>query len=127
MSYRILLADDSPGIIDALTDILEARGYEIASVADGLKLIEKARDWLPHLIIADLMMPGAYGSTACKTLQQDPRTSHIPVIFLTAVEENAAKRLVPDSLKARLLTKPMDVSLLLQTITEFLPPLEPTR
>ncbi|MBI4348407.1 MAG: response regulator [Elusimicrobia bacterium] len=123
MSYRILLADDSPGIIDALTDILEARGYEIASVGDGLKLIEKAKEWLPHLIIADLMMPGAYGSTACKALQQDSRTAHIPVIFLTAVEEQAAKRLVPESLKARLLTKPMDVSQLLSTISEFLPPL----
>ena len=123
MSYRILLADDSPGIIDALTDILEARGYEIASVADGLKLVEKAKDWLPHLIIADLMMPGAYGSTACKTLQLDPKTSHIPVIFLTAVEESQAKRLIPDSLKARLLTKPMDVSVLLTTISQFLPPL----
>ena len=121
MSYRILLADDSPGIVDALTDILEARGYEVASVADGLKLVEKARAWLPHLIIADLMMPGAYGSTACKTLQLDPTTTHIPVIFLTAVEEQQAKRLVPDSLKARVLTKPMDVTQLLSTIAEFLP------
>lgn len=123
MKYRILLADDSPGIVDALTDILEARGYEVASVGDGLLLIEKARSWLPHLIIADLMMPGAYGSTACKTLQQDPKTTHIPVIFLTAVEEQQAKRLVPESLKAKLLTKPMDVTLLLSTIQGFLPPI----
>lgn len=123
MKYRILLADDSPGIVDALTDILEARGYEVASVGDGLMLVEKARSWLPHLIIADLMMPGAYGSTACKTLQQDPKTTHIPVIFLTAVEEQQAKRLVPESLKARLLMKPMDVTMLLSTIHEFLPPI----
>lgn len=121
MSHRILLADDSPGIIDALTDILEARGYEIASVGDGLKLIDKARSWLPHLIIADLMMPGSYGSTACKTLQADPATARIPVIFLTAVSEDQARRLVPDSLKARVLTKPMDVPLLLATIQELLP------
>ncbi|MCX5787062.1 MAG: response regulator [Elusimicrobia bacterium] len=123
MSYRILLADDSPGITEALTDILEARGYEIASVGDGMKLIEKAKEWLPHLIIADLMMPGTYGSTACKALQADPKTAHIPVIFLTAVEEAKARRLIPDSLHARLLTKPMDVTHLLTAITEFLPPL----
>ena len=123
MSYRILLADDTPGITDALTDILESKGYEIACVADGVKLVEKARSWLPHLIIADLMMPGAYGSTACKTLQQDPKTAHIPVILLTAVEETQAKRLIPDSLKARVLTKPMDVGMLLTAITEFLPPI----
>ena len=123
MSYRILLADDSPGILSALTDILEARGYEIAAVPDGVQLIEKARSWLPHLIIADLMMPGAYGSTACKTLQGDSATQHIPVIFLTAVSEEQARRLIPDSLNARLMTKPMDVSQLLSTISEFLPPL----
>ena len=123
MSYRILLADDSPGITEALTDILEARGYEIASVGDGVKLVEKAKEWLPHLIIADLMMPGAYGSTACKTLQADPKTAHIPIIFLTAVEEAKARRLIPDSLRARLMTKPMEVTALLTAITEFLPPL----
>ncbi|MBI4424277.1 MAG: hypothetical protein HY554_11145 [Elusimicrobia bacterium] len=69
------------------------------------------------------MMPGAYGSTACKTLQAAPSTSHIPVIFLTAVAEDQARRLIPDSLNARLMTKPMDVSTLLGTISEFLPPL----
>ncbi len=117
---RILLADDSPNILSALTDILEARGYEVASVSDGVQLVEKAKSWLPHLIVADLMMPGAYGSTACKALQADPKTANIPVIFLTAVSEDQARRLVPDSLKARILNKQTDTDLLLETIEEFL-------
>lgn len=117
---RILLADDSPNILDALTDILETNGYEVAGVGAGAALIEKARAWRPHLIIADLMMPDIYGSTAVATLQAEPGLEKTPVIFLTAMAEDQARLIIPPSTGGRLLTKPLDVSKLLSAIAELL-------
>lgn len=116
----IMLADDTPDIIALLTDILQSRGHQVVSVSDGVQMIEKAKNWRPHLIIADLMMPGAYGSAAYKCLQDDPLTERIPVIFLTAVPEHQARRVVPESPKTRLLFKPIMPNVLLKAITEML-------
>lgn len=117
---RILLADDSPNILNALTDILETSGYEVASVGGGAALIEKAKAWRPHLIIADLMMPDIYGSAAVATLQAEPGLEKVPVIFLTAMIEEQARLIIPPSTGGRLLTKPVEVSKLLSAITELL-------
>ena len=116
----IMLADDSPDIVDVLTAILQSRGHQVVSVTDGVQMIEKAKSWLPHLIIADLMMPGAYGSAAYKSLQDDPRTAAIPVIFLPAVEESRARRVVPSSPTTRLMFKPVMPNALLAAVNEML-------
>lgn len=117
----IMVADDVPDIVMLLKDILESRGHQVVSVADGVQMIEKAKSWKPHLIIADLMMPGTYGSAAYKTLQEDPVTAKIPVVFLTAVEASRARKVVPESPKTRLLFKPIDPLLLLAAVQEMLP------
>lgn len=116
----IMIADDTPDIVALLTDILQSRGHQVASVSDGVQMIEKAKTWRPHLIIADLMMPGAYGSAAYKSLQDDPATSRIPVIFLTAVPEPQARRVVPVTPIARLMFKPVTPSALIKAVNEML-------
>jgi len=121
----IMVADDVPDVVELLKEILQAHGHQVVGVYDGVQMVEKAKDWRPHLIIADLMMPGAYGSAAYKTLQQDPMTAHIPVIFLTAVPREQARRVVPESPSVRLLFKPIEPSVLLQTVAELLAPTQP--
>lgn len=116
----IMVADDTPDIVALLTDILQSRGHQVASVSDGVQMIEKAKTWRPHLIIADLMMPGAYGSAAYKSLQDDPATSRIPVIFLTAVPEPQARRVVPQSPITRLMFKPIMPGTLIKAVNEML-------
>lgn len=115
-----MVADDTQDIVTLLTDILESRGHQVVSVTDGVQMIEKAKSWRPHLIIADLMMPGTYGSAAYKSLQDDPSTAAIPVIFLTAVPEHQARRVVPDSPNTRLLFKPLMPKVLFEAINELL-------
>lgn len=117
----IMVADDTPEILLLLKDILESRGHQVVTVSDGIQMVEKAKDWRPHLIVADLMMPGAYGSAAYKTLQGDPATASIPVIFLTAVAPAQAQRVVPQNPKVRLLFKPVNVPALVSAIGELLP------
>ena len=117
----IMVADDTADIVELLKDILESRGHQVVSVSDGVAMIEKAKTWRPHLIIADLMMPGAYGSAAYKALQDDPATAGIPVVFLTAVPEMQARKVVPESPKTRLLFKPIMPNVLMKAISEMLP------
>lgn len=116
----ILVADDTPEIVQMVTDILAMRGHQVAVATDGVEMIEKAKSHRPQIIVADIMMPGAYGSAAYKALQDDPFTKNIPVIFLTAVTPEQVRAVVPDSPRVRVLHKPLDIPTLLQTVNELL-------
>ena len=119
MGKLIMVADDTPEIVMMLKDILEARGHQVVSVSDGIQMIEKAKAWRPHIIIADVMMPGAYGSSAYKALQEEPVTKNIPVIFLTAITPEQAKKVIPESPRVRILHKPLDFPALMKAIDEL--------
>lgn len=116
----ILVAEDTPEVASLLRDILEARGHQVAMAADGVQMIEKAKSLSPKLIISDIMMPGTYGSSAYKALQDDPHTKGIPVVFLTGVNEAAAEKVVPKAANVRLLFKPLDIGRFLAVTAELL-------
>ena len=80
---RLLLVEDSPDVLQVLRACLEA-DYQIDTAANGRIGLEKAILDLPDLIISDVMMPEMDGRTLCAALRQDIRTSHIPIILLTA-------------------------------------------
>lgn len=80
----LLLIDDDPNLILLVQDYLEFRGYQIVTAnngAEGLKALEKD---VPDLIICDVMMPEMDGYTFIQNIRKDPKTSWIPVIFLSA-------------------------------------------
>src|SRR2546421_10164960 len=80
----VLVVDDDPVICDVLLVILEEEGLSAHAVYRGEDAIEWARDHEPKAIILDLMMPGIDGWETCRRLKDDPRTTRIPVIVLTA-------------------------------------------
>lgn len=116
----IMVADDTPEIVMMLKDIIEARGHQVATVSDGVQMVEKAKTWRPHVIVADVMMPGTYGSSAYKALQADPATRDIPVVFLTAITPEQAAKVIPASPKVKVLHKPLNISVLMAAIDEML-------
>lgn len=116
----ILVAEDTPTIAELLVDLLESRGHQVAVAADGVQMIEKAKTLNPKLIVSDIMMPGTYGSSAYKALQDDAHTKDIPVIFLTGVAESAASKVVPQGPKTRLMFKPLDMPKFLAAVSELL-------
>lgn len=83
-SYTVLLIEDNQEIISFIRSILEST-YNIVESENGVSGWEKAIDIIPDLIISDIMMPGLDGRTLCSRLKADDRTSHIPVILLTAL------------------------------------------
>ncbi len=80
----ILVVDDEPDAIELVEFNLRAAGYGVIAAEDGEEAIRKAREGLPDLIVLDVMLPEVDGMAACRTLKNDPITSDIPVIMLTA-------------------------------------------
>ena len=82
--HRILVVDDEPDVTELLKYKLEQAGYRCEVLNDPLQFVGRARDFLPDLMILDIMMPELSGLQLCQLVRADPATKHVPVIFLTA-------------------------------------------
>jgi len=94
MAEKILLVDDDPDILDAISMILESQGYKVVTARDGVEGLASLRAEKPALMILDLLMPKMDGFAVCKELQ-DPRWAKyrdIPILILTSVREEASRR-----------------------------------
>ncbi len=85
MPKKILIIDDDPDLVEAVTMILESKNYEVAAAYGGIEGLQKARAENPDLIVLDVMMPDKDGYTVCKELKTHPELAKIPVLLLTAV------------------------------------------
>ena len=83
-STKLLLVDDDPNLILLIQDYLEFRGYQIMTANNGAEGLKALENDLPDLIICDVMMPEMDGYIFIQNVRQDPKTSWIPVIFLSA-------------------------------------------
>ena len=94
MQEKILVVDDDPDILDALTIVLESQGYKVITAGDGIEALANLKAEKADLIILDLLMPKMDGFAVCKELQ-DPRWSkyrEIPILILSSVREEASRR-----------------------------------
>lgn len=83
--HRILYAEDEPDIQAVAKLALELLGgFQVQICANGQEALQTARDFMPDLILLDVMMPGMDGPSTLGHLRADPATAGIPVIFLTA-------------------------------------------
>ncbi|RZK35125.1 MAG: response regulator transcription factor [Hymenobacter sp.] len=110
---RILIADDDPGIVDAVEMLLEFEGYDVSTTLTGSTVLS-LNDNLPDLLLLDIWMSGEDGRDICKKLKEDTSKKHIPVIMISAskdVKESAMKAGADD-----FLAKPFDMNDLLKKI-----------
>jgi len=87
----ILIVDDHPVNLRLLEKILSAAGYQTLTAENGPTGRELAVSRLPDLILLDIMMPGESGFESCEKMKKDPRTAHIPIIFLSAKTDVESK------------------------------------
>jgi two-component system, NtrC family, sensor kinase len=88
---NILVVDDTPANVRILTDALVKHGYEICSAMSGDRALEIVQDFVPDLILLDVMMPEMDGYTVCQRLKERPETHDIPVMFLSAIDNPSDK------------------------------------
>ena len=82
---KILVVDDTQDILLVVARRLESWGYEPLTAESGEEGLRIAEEQIPDLVLLDIMMPKMKGRDVCARLKSNPKTRHIPVIFLTAL------------------------------------------
>jgi DNA-binding NarL/FixJ family response regulator len=88
MAKQLLVVDDDPSLLLAVSETLRAEGYEVVTARRGSEAMVRVAEALPDLIISDIRMPGMDGYALVRNLRS-PRTRLVPIIFLTAKDETA--------------------------------------
>lgn len=111
----VLVVDDNKDIINYLSEILSKR-FKVVSAINGKIGVERAFEIIPDLIISDVMMPEKSGMDLCKELKNSEKTSHVPIILLTAKLGDADKLEGAEIGADDYITKPFDSKFLLARI-----------
>ncbi len=83
-NLSLLIVEDNPDLNNMLVDMLSGL-YKVSVAYNGLNGIQKAQEEIPDLILSDVMMPGISGLELCQRLKTETKTSHIPIVLLTAL------------------------------------------
>ena len=126
MSYRILLVDDEPDILEILGYNLKKEGYKVFMAEDGLQAIVQAKKHMPHLIVMDVMMPNMDGIEACIKIRETPELSKTIITFLSARSEDYSQISGLNAGADDYLTKPVRPRVLLSKVKSLLRRLEDT-
>lgn len=116
--YSILFIEDNKELLDFVS-LKFSTEYSIYT-SDGNNAIERALEFIPDIIICDLNLPGKNGFEICEILKNDLRTSHIPVIILTASDDPDSYSKALESGADIFLTKPFNLKSLSQSIKSLL-------
>lgn len=113
---KIVIIEDETAVRDNLTELLTLEGYEVKAASNGQLGVEIVREFLPDLIICDVMMPRLDGYSVLAILRQHPATAAIPFIFLTAKTTRDDFRQGMSSGADDYITKPFSAAEVLEAI-----------
>ncbi len=112
MTARVLVVDDLAPNVKLLEAKLRAEYFEVVTALSGQEAIDIAKSQQPDIILLDVMMPGLDGFETCRILKDDPITCHIPVVMVTALDQQADRLAGLKAGADDFLTKPVqDVAL----------------
>jgi two-component system alkaline phosphatase synthesis response regulator PhoP len=106
MNRTILVVDDEPRILELARDYLEHAGFDVLTAGDGPTALTAARDKAPDLVVLDLGLPGLDGLDVTRQLRQSQSTSALPIVMLTARDDELDKLLGLELGADDYLTKP---------------------
>jgi CheY-like chemotaxis protein len=117
----ILVVEDIPTILELLEVTLRFKGYPVVTALNGQAALERITEERPALVITDILMPKLDGFALVQKLRNNPQTSNIPIIFLSATYLTPEDKSFAMSLGvARFLEKPVDTEEFLLTVAELL-------
>jgi CheY-like chemotaxis protein len=117
---KILLVDDSTENIFSLTKLLEVNGYNVVSVTSGSQALKEVYSNDYDLLLLDVNMPDMNGFEVAEALKEVKRTSHLPIIFLTAMDKNRSLEYLSETGPVDFITKPFDTDHFFLKINNFL-------
>ena len=111
-SHTLLIVDDNKDLTDYLATALKDRFKTIWVAADGEEALRLCREKRPHIVVSDIQMPHMNGYELCKQIKEDLEISHIPVILLTARNDEESQLYGYKNGADAYITKPFEVSML---------------
>ena len=106
MPKHLLLIEDEPNIIEAISFILSRDGWSVRAHSDGTNAVEAASRLKPDVIILDVMLPGKSGYDILREIREEPDIAGIPVLMLTARGQSKDRELAEKAGASRFMTKP---------------------
>ncbi|MEG4213488.1 response regulator [Microcoleus sp. S13_B4] len=116
----IMLVDDEPANLTLLEELLHLKGYATVSALSGHEALSLARASRPDLILLDIMMPEMNGFDVCEILRKDTALQTVPVIFLTALDDDSSRLRGLEMMADDYVTKPFNSRLLLAKVENIL-------
>jgi len=117
---RILIVDDEPDILEILQYNLNTEGYQVKTAKNGKQAINLANDWMPHLVLLDVMMPEMDGIEACEELRKNKNLQNLIIIFLSARGEDFSQVAGLEAGADDYITKPIKPKVLISKIKAIL-------
>lgn len=113
--HRILILEDEFGVAMVLSELLESEGYAIRHFADGMAALRATEQWLPHVILLDLTLPGMDGREFARALRDLPApAAATPVVLITGALGGVES--APELGAQAAIRKPFDLDLVLDTL-----------
>jgi len=109
--HKILIVDDEPDNVEMISSALKNE-YDILTALNGHEALSRLKEFMPDIILLDVMMPDMSGFDVCRIIKSDEAFADIPVIFLTALDTHEGARLGLDTGAIDYLSKPVDLDLL---------------
>ncbi len=122
---KILIVEDEKDIVELLQYNLEKENFKIQSASNGQRALDLVRKNHPDLVLLDLMLPEIDGLEVCRILKKDSKTSHIPIIMLTAKSSESDKIVGLELGADDYITKPFSMKELIARIRALLRRLNP--
>ncbi|WP_394992236.1 response regulator transcription factor [Emticicia sp.] len=119
LAHRVLVVDDEADIVELLSYNLEKEGYKVASAPDGKKAIEIAKEFLPDLVILDIMMPHLDGIEVGRMIRAMPELKSTYILYLTARSEEYSEIAAFEVGADDYLNKPIKPRALMSRINAF--------
>lgn len=119
MGKRIVLVEDEPNIIEAISFILGREGWEVTTCANGETAVDIIRGARPQAVLLDVMLPGQSGYDILRALRADAAFADLPVLMLTARGQKKDRDLAAALGVTRFMTKPFANAELIATLAEI--------
>ena len=120
-TFKILIADDEPDILDYLSTLFADENFEVITATDGIQAIKQANLYHPDIILLDIKMPNLEGTEVCSQLRSSNDFNNTPIVFLTA-QNTEARELEAFKLGANdFIAKPIKPTTLVSRIQRLLP------
>ncbi|MHC5019765.1 MAG: response regulator [Planctomycetota bacterium] len=120
-TFRILIVDDEPAVLDLVKRALDGDGpYEIETAQGGYEACIKIGARRPDLVILDIVMPGVNGFEVCREIKQNPETSNCRILVLTGYPDESNIKRILEYGADRWLRKPLEIGDLREEVASLL-------